>query len=135
MVKRKLLYKKLLDYAKKNPDGFTIKITKGTIKGISPNKLNRYVVGITNNNTPSKIKQSFRDNNFTGTASGWLDKKTGKYYINKNKIFPDTNKGKQKALKLGKQKDQLEIFDWHEFDNIKLQKKHGEHKEKQRKMF
>lgn len=132
MVKRKLLYRKLLEYAKSNPDGFTIKIVKGKIRAINPNKLNRYVVGITNNDTTSKIKQSFRDNDFTGTAGGWMDKKTGKYYIDKNTIFPDTNKGKLKAVKLAKQKDQLEIFDWHEFDTIKIQKKHGEHKAKQK---
>lgn len=131
---KKELYKKLIEYTKKNPEGFTVKITKGKIKGINPNRLNRYVVGITNNDTLNKIKQSFRDDDYTGFARGWLDKKTGKYYIDKNKIFPDTEKGKQKAIKLGKQKDQLEIFDWHEFDTIKLQKKHGEWKEKQRKI-
>ena len=132
MEKRKLLYKKLLEYAKRNPDGFTIKIVKGKIRSINPNKLNRYVVGITNNDTKSKIKQSFRNNDYTGTAGGWFDKKSGKYYINKNKIFPDNETGKQKAIKLGKQKDQLEIFDWHEFNTIKLQKKHGEYRAKQK---
>lgn len=131
---KKLLYKKLIEYAKKNPDGFIVRIDKGKIRSIKPNRLNRYVVGITNNNNETKIKQSFRKDDYTGIASGWYEKKTGKLRIDKNKVFPNTEKGKQKALLLGKQKDQIDILDWHESNTIKLQKKHGEWKAKQKRI-
>ena len=130
-MKRKLA-EKLMTYAKKNPDGFTVKIKDGKIRSVEPNKLNRYVVSKTNNDTTQKIKQSFRDEKYSGYAGGWYDKNSGKYYIDKNLIFGE--KHKEKAVKSGYRHDQLEIFDLHTFETIKLQKKHGEWKTKQQRI-
>ena len=48
---KKLLYKKLIEYARKNPDGFMIRIKKGEIRRIYPNKLNHYIASKTNNDS------------------------------------------------------------------------------------
>lgn len=131
-MKKRRLYEKLMSYAKKNPDGFTVKIKDGKIRSVEPNKLNRFVVSKTNNNTIQKIKQSFRDDDYSGFAGGWLDQKTGKYYIDKNLVFGERHK--EKAIKTGYKYNQLEIFDLHTFETIKLQKKHGEWKLKQKRL-
>jgi len=124
---KKSLAERLIAYAKKHPDGFTVKIEKGKIRQFKPTENKRYVVSKTNNDTIRKIKLSFRKNDYTGYAGGWLDKKTGKLYIDKNAVV----KKKQKALKLARKHDQLAIFDLLKMDEIQVQKKHGEYKKKQ----
>ena len=128
---KKLLYKKLIEYAKKNPDGFMIRIKKGEIRRIYPNKLNHYIASKTNNNSISKIKQSFRDDNFTGYANGWIDKK-GNIQIDKNEIFGKNKK--EKAINFGLRHNQLAIYDLHGDKDIAIQKKHGEYKAKRKKL-
>jgi hypothetical protein len=122
------LYKKLIEYAKKNPHGFIIRIKKGEIRRIYPNKLNYFIASKTRNDTISKIKQSFRDNNFTGYANGWIDKK-GNIQIDKNEVFGKNKK--EKAISFGLRHNQLVIYDLHGDKDIVIQKKHGEHKAKQ----
>ena len=126
---KKLLYKKLIEYAKKNPDGFMIRIKKGEIRRIYPNKLNHYIASKTNNDSISKIKQSFRDNNYTGYANGWIDKK-GNIQIDKNEVFGKNKK--EIAIGFGLRHNQLVIYDLHGDKDIIIQKKHGEHKAKQK---
>jgi hypothetical protein len=123
------LYKKLITYAKKNPDGFMIRIKNGEIKRIFPNKLNHYIVSKTKNDTIPKIKQSFRDNNFSGYANGWVDKK-GNVQIDKNEIFGKNKK--EKAIKFGLRHNQLIVYDLHGDKDIVIQKKYGEYKVKQK---
>lgn len=126
------LYKKLITYAKKNPKGFIVKIKNGKIESIKPSSRKRYIVDKTNNDTLQKIRQSFRNDEYSGYASGWYDKKTGKSYIDKNLIFEENKK--EKAIKTGYKYDRLNIYDWHESEYIDIQKKHGEWKTKQKKI-
>ena len=122
------LYKKLIGYAKQNPDGFIIRIKKGEIRRIYPNKINHFIASKTRNDTIPKIKQSFRDNNFTGHVNGWIDEK-GNIRIDKNEIFGKNQK--EKAVSFGLRHNQLVIHDLHNDKEIKIQAKHGEHKAKQ----
>lgn len=115
---KKKLYEKLLNYAKRNPDGFSIHIENGNIRLIHPTKKNRYVVSRTNNNTIKKIKQSFRNDKYTGYAGGWYDKKSDKYYIDKNIVTGD----KEKAIKYAFKHNQLAIFDLRESKEIRVKK-------------
>ena len=128
---KKELYKKLIEYAKKNPDGFMIRIKKGEIRRIYPNKLNHYIASKTNNDSISKIKQSFGDNKYTGYANGWMDKK-GNIQIDKNEVFGKNKK--EKAISFGLRHNQLVIYDLHGDKDIIIQKKHGEHKAKQKSL-
>lgn len=125
------LYKKLIEYAKRNPDGFIIKIKEGQIRKIIPNKLNSFIVSKTNNNNIQKIKKSFSNNKFTGYANGWIDKK-GNIQIDKNEVF--SKKHKDKAISTGLRHNQLVVYDLLNDKEIKIQTKYGEHKEKKRLM-
>lgn len=106
---------KLLAYAKQNPDGFTIKIKKGKILPFKPSERKRYVVSTTNNDTVRKIKASFKKD-YSGYAGGWYDKKTGKYYIDKNIVIGN----KQVATDTGRKYKQKAIFDLLKLKEIRL---------------
>ena len=108
-----------------------IRIKKGEIKRIFPNKINHYVVSKTRNDTIPKIRQSFRDNNFSGYANGWMDKK-GNIQVDKNEIFGKSQK--DKAVKFGLRHNQLVIYDLHGNKDIEIQKKLGEYKIRQKRL-
>jgi len=124
------LWKRLMDYARKHPDGFTVKVKNGKIRKLEPTSKKRFVVSKTNNDTKKKIKLSFRNDDYSGYAGGWVDQKTGKVYIDKNLVLGD----KEKAIHKAKVHDQLAIFDLLKFDEIRVQKKHGEYRKKKQLM-
>jgi len=111
----KSLYEKLKDHAKKNPDGFTIKIINGKIRSFNPSKKNRYVISKTNYDTHLKQKLGFKDFKH-GLVGGWFDKKTGKYYIDKNVAVGS----RSKAIKLGIKHQQKAIFDLLKMKEIRI---------------
>lgn len=106
---------KLIAYAEKNPEGFTVQIKNGKIVSVKPSKSKRYVVSVTNNDTIKKIKASFKKG-YLGYAGGWFDKKTGKYYIDKNIVIGN----KQKATDIGKKYKQKAIFDLFKMKEIRV---------------
>jgi hypothetical protein len=109
------LAEKLLAYAKKNPEGFTVLVKNGKIKAVKGTSKKRYVVSITNNDTISKIKQSFKKD-YTGYAGGWYDKKSKKYYIDKNIVIGN----KQKATDIARKHKQKAIFDLLKFKEHRI---------------
>lgn len=123
------LAERLIRYAKNNPDGFVIRLEHGKIKSFKPSRYKRYMVSKTDNNTIRKIKTSFRNSDYTGYASGYVDKKTNKIYIDKNIFTPKLDKAK----KLGLRHNQLSILDLMENEEIRLQKKKGEYRQRKKK--
>lgn len=105
----------LLKYAKKNPDGFTVQIKNGKLVSVKPSKHKRYVVSTTNNDTVKKIKASFKKE-YSGYAGGWFDKKSGRYYIDKNIILSN----KKKAESVGVKHKQKAIFDLLKMKEIRV---------------
>lgn len=115
MTAKGSLAKKLLEYAKKNPDGFTVKIKNGKITPVKHTKGKRFVVSKTNNTSQDDVRRTFK-NDYTGYAGGWYDTKTKKYYIDKNVIVRD----KSKALQIARKTRQKAIFDLKTFNEINL---------------
>lgn len=115
---KKRLYDKLLKLAKENPDGFTVYVEKGRIRKFTPTARKKYVISKTNNNTTAKIKQSFRNNEYTGYAGGWYDKKNDKYYIDKNVVVGK----KEDAEKLARRYKQLAYFDFEQMSEVRIKK-------------
>lgn len=106
---------KLLEYARKNPEGFTVKIVNGKITPVKYTKNKRFVVSKTNNTTRADVRRVFEDD-YTGYAGGWFDKKTKKYYIDKNVIIRD----KKRALQRARKYRQKAIFDLKDFKEITI---------------
>jgi len=106
---------KLLAYAKKNPEGFTVLIKNGKIKAVKGTSKKRYVVSTTNNDSIPKIRKSFKKG-YSGYVGGWYDKKTGKYYIDKNIVISS----KSKATDIARKHKQKAIFDLLKFQEHRI---------------
>ena len=94
----------LMDYAKKNREGFTIEVVNGNIIPFGYTKDKRYIVSKTNITTKKQVIKEFKGFK-DGIVGGWYDKKANKYYIDKNiavrsesKAHSLANKYKQKAI-------------------------------------
>lgn len=110
----KSIYDKLKEHAKKNPSGFTVEIVKGELKSVKHSPSKRYVISETNYDTSKKQKAGFKGVK-SGIAGGWYDKKSKRYYIDKNVIV-----GKEShALRLAVKHKQKAVFDLKELKEIR----------------
>lgn len=98
---------RLFDIARKNPDGFTVKVVDGKIQPFEFSKPERYIVSTTNNITKTEIRKSFKGFR-EGLVGGWYDSKSGKYYIDKNLAVASEST----AFALGRKYRQKAIFDY-----------------------
>lgn len=116
MTKRKKnTAQKVLDYAKRNPSGFTARLKNGKIRKVRPSQKKRYAVSTTNLTSKKAITKKFK-NKKSGIFGGWYDKKSKKYYIDETKLVSS----KKKATKIGKRHNQKAIFDLLKMREIRI---------------
>jgi len=102
--------KRLLNHAKKNKAGFTVKVENGKIVPVIGTQKERYsVAGDTAIVYTPKEKSiqnygTIKDNSYVG---GWFDKETGKYLIERVNLYSN----QRHALTVAKKRKQKAIFD------------------------
>lgn len=117
---KKTLAERLIEHAKKNPKGFTVRVENGKIKEFTPSKDKRYAVAHTNNDSISKVKKSFHNQKYTGYVGGWVDKE-GNVFIDKTKVIGKLEKAKTKARK----HNQQAIYDFIKQKEIYIKNNHN----------
>jgi hypothetical protein len=116
--------KKLLNYAKKNKEGFTVTLKDGKLIPVKPSARKRYVVAdrtmILYN--PDREKLEILGKVKQGrTYGGWYDTDSRRYMIETNTIVSN----REKAIRLGKYRRQKAIFDLKRMNEIRLQYPEG----------
>jgi len=114
---KKSLADKLLEYADKNPDGFTVKVADGKLTPVTNTEYGRYAVSTTHITSASQVRENFY-NWYNGFAGGWYDKKDDEYCIDKTLIVDD----KKRAFQIGRTYGQKYIFDLKKMIEIKIPK-------------
>jgi hypothetical protein len=112
--------KDLIKYAKKNKEGFTVKLKNGKLIPIKPSSKNRYVVAnrtliLYDPNT--KTIKKFGKIASNKTYGGWYDKSSGKYFIETNNLYSNL----KQAQRVGKLRRQKAIFDLKKMNEVALQ--------------
>lgn len=103
----KTLPYQLLDYAKENRDGFTVEVVDGHIKPYGYTKEKRFIVSTTNIKSKQEVIKNFSGFK-NGIVGGWYDRKSDKYYIDKNIAVANEST----ANELGRKYKQKAIFDY-----------------------
>lgn len=112
--------KKLLAHARKNKEGFTVKVEKGKLIPVSGTKNERYsVAGDTSivYSPKSKKLKVISPPKADGFYGGWYDKKNKRYLIEHVNLYPS----RKKALLIGKRRKQIAIFDLVKMHEIPVQ--------------
>jgi len=111
--------KKLIQYARKNKEGFTVTLKNGKLIPIKPSNKSRYVVAdktviiYTPKNKSSKVFGKIEPNR---TYGGWYDKDSKKYLIETNNLYSNESTAKR----IGKMRRQKAIFDLKKMNEIRL---------------
>jgi hypothetical protein len=118
--------KKILNYAKRNKEGFTAFYKNGKLTSVKGTQKTRYsvadktaIVYIPKENN-IQIYSPIQNNSYIG---GWYDKETGKYLIENVNIYSN----KKHALDIARKRKQKAIFDLLKMNEIKLHYKKHEH--------
>lgn len=110
---------KLINFAKKNKEGFTVRLVKGKIVPVKGTMQARYsVAGDTSIVYVPKEKniQIYSTPKKDGYYGGWFDKETGKYLIEHVNLYSN----QKHALTVAKKRKQKAIFDLLEMNEIKV---------------
>ena len=105
---------KVLEYAKKNQNGFTLNIR--TLEPIQTGYVASYKE--TQNSFSATDLQSVVNHalNHDGIIGGWYNKENGRYYFDSNKVFNNITE----AIQFGFENEQLAIFDIDTLHEIRL---------------
>jgi hypothetical protein len=118
--------KKILNYAKKHPDGFTAQLKNGRIIPVLGSKKERYSVADKTAIVYIQKEKNIRNyapitnNSYFG---GWFDRESGRYLIENTNLYSNRNH----ALKVARKRKQKAIFDLVQKKEIGLHYKHREH--------
>lgn len=118
--------KKIINYAKKHPEGFTAQLKDGHIIPVSGTKKERYSVADKTSIVYIPKEKNIRHYSPIKNGSyfgGWLDKDTGKYLIENTNLYSN----RERALAVARKRRQKAIFDLVDMKEINLHYKHREH--------